>query len=135
MKIEGENAQVVINKCNSFYSKCQERSDFMKKILILALSLILLLGVLPSCDSNPPEQSSSSEESSESSSSALPNAPSNTPPKHENDLGYPMVVIDGVAKRNVKNINVTMGLYLFFFFSISIPLLSLVFCQIQFYPS
>lgn len=107
MKIEGENAQVVTNKCNSFYSKCQERSDFMKKILILALSLILLLGVLPSCDSNPPEQSSSSEEPSESSSSALPNAPSNTPPKHENDLGYPMVVIDGVAKRNIKNINVS----------------------------
>jgi hypothetical protein len=28
-----------------------------------------------------------------------------------------------------------MGLYLFFFFNISIPQLSLVFYQIQFYPS
>jgi polygalacturonase len=42
---------------------------------------------------------------------------------------------ENIIVRNVRNINVTMGLYLFFLFNISIPQLSLISYRIQFYPS
>lgn len=74
----------------------------MKKLLIVLLSLVMLLGILPSCEKTPPIETLTE---TSTDSSPKPEAPSPDEPISV----VPALIIDNTVKRDIENVSLSDG--------------------------